>query len=925
MARTNVPQRNAAERVNRVNRLHSNAPASSSGYRRPPVNDSVPYTAATKKIARSRPTIEKAHFQSRFKSVEEHDTRPLNSSNKRIRVQFSPPEDANAITQIGTKTGYLKCRSEELDTEDEVQEEWEWRYCVLRPTTFLYCYRSEEDDSPCGVIDLEYLRRIERRADDTNHQSKQLFSGTSKQSFCIGISPEDERITDDLFDHFQERENEQLDIVFDVKAADEAAEWIEAMRDHRFSAAAQHGINEESLEKVQGQLEIALQEKKEAIEMGEQCATEAEEAIEELQQGIESIAEEAEDLLERCRQTLESVTGRDHERLSASIRRENGAAESLLAALQMMEEMFDITTNELQQQEELLVHMRDQEEQLNEQLRAHTVRGKDSARWRQREEKLTATLCDKEAEIEKARQEIEEISQELQKCQQELEEQQCLKARLQQNSFADEKPKGFFGSKRSARGRSISKRNASIDDQHQFEDQEEIEPMDPPISTRGGTTSTFVQNGAAESLLAALQMMEEMFDITTNELQQQEELLVHMRDQEEQLNEQLRAHTVRGKDSARWRQREEKLTATLCDKEAEIEKARQEIEEISQELQKCQQELEEQQCLKARLQQNSFADEKPKGFFGSKRSARGRSISKRNASIDDQHQFEDQEEIEPMDPPISTRGGTTSTFVRGKHREGRANLQAEDANEEEERSTAAFEPGCAIKGRKFPLTSAMNIVRKRVSSRAQPKNGTTPRSRNSEDTASASSDEDTAPKGWTRLESRRYPGEYYYQNDKTGENSWVHPSKKEKSGSNVSKSAPSSRTQKRAHQNPSARKDPSNRVRDKPVQSVINLEDSPFVTRKKSINAPKFEPSRHEFQHCPSEPGIFPDEEDDIEFSKNQPKARSFKWSRSILPKKPNLVKSLTSARKFPSWKGKKKKAVPSPSEYEDYRDGHEF
>ncbi|CCI42794.1 unnamed protein product [Albugo candida] len=754
MARTNVPQRNAAERVNRVNRLHSNAPASSSGYRRPPVNDSVPYTAATKKIARSRPTIEKAHFQSRFKSVEEHDTRPLNSSNKRIRVQFSPPEDANAITQIGTKTGYLKCRSEELDTEDEVQEEWEWRYCVLRPTTFLYCYRSEEDDSPCGVIDLEYLRRIERRADVTNHQSKQLFSGTSKQSFCIGISPEDERLTDDLFDHFQERENEQLDIVFDVKAADEAAEWIEAMRDHRFSAAAQHGINEESLEKVQGQLEIALQEKKEAIEMGEQCATEAEEAIEELQQGIESIAEEAEDLLERCRQTLESVTGRDHERLSASIRRENGAAESLLAALQMMEEMFDITTNELQQQEELLVHMRDQEEQLNEQLRAHTVRGKDSARWRQREEKLTATLCDKEAEIEKARQEIEEISQELQKCQQELEEQQCLKARLQQNSFADEKPKGFFGSKRSARARSISKRNASIDDQHQFEDQEEIEPMDPPISTRGGTTST---------------------------------------------------------------------------------------------------------------------------------------------------------------------------FVRGKHREGRANLQAEDANDEEERSTAAFEPGSAIKGRKFPLTSAMNIVRKRVSSRAQPKNGTIPRSRNSEDTASASSDEDTAPKGWTRLESRRYPGEYYYQNDKTGENSWVHPSKKEKSGFNVSKPAPSSRTQKRAHQNPSARKDPSNRVRDKPVQSVINLEDSPFVTRKKSINAPKFEPSRNEFQHCPSEPGIFPDEEDDIEFSKNQPKARSFIWSRSILPKKPNLVKSLTSARKFPSWKGKKKKAVPSPSEYEDYRDGHEF
>nr|CCA25134.1 conserved hypothetical protein [Albugo laibachii Nc14]CCA25768.1 conserved hypothetical protein [Albugo laibachii Nc14] len=761
MVRSNTSQRNGAERERRVGRLPMTLPPSSSGTRRPLVKDSAPYAAA-KKTARSRPLPENSHHSTRFKSFQEPDRKEHNSSNKRPRIRFSPPDDANTITQIGTKVGYLKRRSEELDTEDDEQEEWEWFYCVLRPTTYLYCYRSKEDASPCGVIDLEYLRRIERRADVIDRQSKQSFVGTSKQSFCIGLSPEDERLTDDIFDHFQEQENEQVDIVIDVNEAGEANEWMEAIRNHRFDGASQHSNNEESLQALREQLDIAIQEKQEAIEMGEQCATEAEEAMDELQQGVESIADEAEDLLERCRQTLESVTGTDCIRLSSGIRKEKGAAESLFAAFHLMEQMFDTTTNEIQQQEELLVQMRGQEEQLTEQLREHTLRGRNSARWRQQEEKLTATVSVKEAEIEKAQQDIEELSEELQKCQEELQEQQRVVSQLQQSSSADPKSKSFFGSKRITRTRSISKKAISSKDQTQFQDEEE--------------------------------------------------------------------------------------------------------------------------------------------------------------------------DNEPIDAPTPIRRVNSSKFVRGGHsqvKSSKATQQAEDFDVDEERSTADFEQDCASKSRNSPLTSAMNIVRKRVASRAQPKSGASTRSRNSEDTASASSEEELAPKGWTRLESRRYPGEYYYQNNKTGENSWVHPDKKDKTSLNSSKSVPHSRTQKRAHQNPSARSDSTNRVRAKPVQSVINLEDSPFVTRKKSINPSKSEPPRSKSKRCPIEPDISPAEKDDAESLKEQSKSRSYKWS---LPKKPNLVKSLTSSRKLPSWKGmKKKKAVPSPQEtfenenYDDIDGRHEF
>nr|CCA19413.1 conserved hypothetical protein [Albugo laibachii Nc14] len=101
------------------------------------------------------------------------------------------------------------------------------------------------------------------------------------------------------------------------------------------------------------------------------------------------------------------------------------------------------------------------------------------------------------------------------------------------------------------------------------------------------------------------------------------------------------------------------------------------------------------------------------------------------------------------------------------------------------------------------------------------------------------------PEGWTRVESRHYPGDFYYYNARTGENSWDFPSAPAKSKSLACKdkeekpvAGVSQRIQERFTRiaaNPTK----TNRPRERHTKSIVNLDQSSLIRmgalRKKPV------------------------------------------------------------------------------------------
>jgi hypothetical protein len=150
----------------------------------------------------------------------ENGSSMMTSSNRyRIRehVRFSPPTSAKELATLSSKSGYL------LKQADNQPGVWNKYFFLIRPVTFLYYYNSKEDDTPRGILDMEYLTDIRY-----NKDCIQKSIGGSNHAF---------RVTGKLPVHQRQRKEKcklrPLFLDIESKNQKEVEEWMEAFKKNR--------------------------------------------------------------------------------------------------------------------------------------------------------------------------------------------------------------------------------------------------------------------------------------------------------------------------------------------------------------------------------------------------------------------------------------------------------------------------------------------------------------------------------------------------------------------------------------------------------------------------------------------------------------------------------------------------------------------
>ncbi|RQM30369.1 hypothetical protein B5M09_012735 [Aphanomyces astaci] len=136
------------------------------------------------------------------------------------KIRGSPPTSAAELAHLGTKCGYLR---KEADNEKGL---WSKYFFVVKPSTFLYYYKTEKDEYPRGVIDMEYMTDVR-----LNSQCIKRSVGGSNYSFRVAadVKTTEQKKIRPLF----------LDIDTDDREGGEAAaadarKWMQALQGHRY-------------------------------------------------------------------------------------------------------------------------------------------------------------------------------------------------------------------------------------------------------------------------------------------------------------------------------------------------------------------------------------------------------------------------------------------------------------------------------------------------------------------------------------------------------------------------------------------------------------------------------------------------------------------------------------------------------------------
>ncbi|KAG6615918.1 WW domain [Phytophthora cinnamomi] len=143
---------------------------------------------------------------------------------KRPRVRFSAIEAegaAETLTAKATRSGFLR---KQADNEPGA---WNEYYFVIKPLTYLFYYNAKDDETPRGIIDLEYLTDIKRNSD-----CLQRAVGAGDHCFRVsGKLPRptaEQTATGDV--------PKMRPLYLDTDDGAEAELWMDAIRNHRFSA-----------------------------------------------------------------------------------------------------------------------------------------------------------------------------------------------------------------------------------------------------------------------------------------------------------------------------------------------------------------------------------------------------------------------------------------------------------------------------------------------------------------------------------------------------------------------------------------------------------------------------------------------------------------------------------------------------------------
>ncbi|CAI5721777.1 hypothetical protein KXD40_004609 [Peronospora effusa] len=168
---------------------------------------------------------QKQRKQARSKSRPAPGTRDSRDrpSIKRARVRFSMIElgsAAETLTTKGTCSGFLR---KQADNEPGA---WNQYYFVVKPLTYLFYYNSKDDETPRGIIDLEYLTDIKRNADC-------LQRAVGGGDNCFRVSGKLPPLTAEQIASGDAPKMRPL--YLDTEDDDKAKEWMNAIRNHRFS------------------------------------------------------------------------------------------------------------------------------------------------------------------------------------------------------------------------------------------------------------------------------------------------------------------------------------------------------------------------------------------------------------------------------------------------------------------------------------------------------------------------------------------------------------------------------------------------------------------------------------------------------------------------------------------------------------------
>ncbi|KAL3657369.1 hypothetical protein V7S43_017688 [Phytophthora oleae] len=171
---------------------------------------------------------------------------------KRPRVRFSMIDAegaAETLTAKATQSGFLR---KQADNEPGA---WNEYYFVIKPLTYLFYYNAKDDETPRGIIDLEYLTDIKRNADC-------LQRAVGGGDHCFRVSGKlprpsaEQTATGDV--------PKMRPLYLDTEDAGEAEKWMNAIRNHRFSAKKDEQFFETVHELQDAKLRIAqLEEEQE--------------------------------------------------------------------------------------------------------------------------------------------------------------------------------------------------------------------------------------------------------------------------------------------------------------------------------------------------------------------------------------------------------------------------------------------------------------------------------------------------------------------------------------------------------------------------------------------------------------------------------------------------------------------------------------
>uniref|UniRef100_A0AAV1UI19 WW domain-containing protein n=1 Tax=Peronospora matthiolae TaxID=2874970 RepID=A0AAV1UI19_9STRA len=176
------------------------------------------------------------------------DGRGPPTSAKRPRVRFSVIESEGAAGLLSAKATYSGLLRKQADNQPGA---WNEYYFVVKPLTYLLYYNSKDDETPRGIIDLEYLSDVKRNADC-------LQRAVGARDNCFRVSGKLPRPTAEQTASGDVPKMRPL--FLDARDDDDALEWMQAIRNHRFSLKKDQQFAEVMLELRDVRLKVELLE-----------------------------------------------------------------------------------------------------------------------------------------------------------------------------------------------------------------------------------------------------------------------------------------------------------------------------------------------------------------------------------------------------------------------------------------------------------------------------------------------------------------------------------------------------------------------------------------------------------------------------------------------------------------------------------------